>query len=91
MYMVQERKLGSYIFLAARIAAEVLGVLGGQERALVVVEPPVEMRIGGVFEVHDGVHIAVEHTGFKELRGLVGKARILEAGVRDGTWLRGSG
>ena len=60
MYLVQERKLGSYIFRPLVSLAEMLGVFGRQERALMMIEPPGEPRVGGVLEIDNGVLVAVE-------------------------------
>src|SRR5258708_25372396 len=48
--------------VAAGIAAKMLAILGRQEGALVVIEPPGEMRVSRVFEIDDGVDVAVEHS-----------------------------
>ena len=47
-------------FFAGVIAAEVLGVFGLEEGALVVIEPPSKAGRAGVLEVDDGVLVAVE-------------------------------
>ena len=52
------------------------GILGGQERALVMIEPPGQPGIAGIFEVHNGVLIAVEELRLEHLRRLVHHARI---------------
>ena len=45
---------------AGMILPEMLGVLGLQKRALVMVEPPGEQRRAGILEIDDGVFVAVE-------------------------------
>ena len=66
---------------AAGIAAEMLGILGGEEGALVMVEPPGEARIAGIFEVYDGVFIAIEQAGIEHLGCLVGHSRVAELSI----------
>jgi hypothetical protein len=60
--------------MAAMIVPEVLGVLRAQERALMMVEPPGEPRVGRIFEIDDGVHIAIEKPILKELGRFVSQA-----------------
>ena len=69
MYFVQERKFGSYILRPLRSLAEMLGILRREECALMMIEPPGQARIGGVFEIDDGVFIAIEHAGLENLAG----------------------
>jgi hypothetical protein len=57
-------------------------VLGVQKGALVVIEPPRKPRVARVFEIHDGIFIAVEESRVKELGGLVSHARILKLSIR---------
>ena len=64
------------------IPAEMLRVFGLQKRALVMVEPPRQQRRAGIFEVHDGVFIAVENPVLKRLRGFVRHPRVQELGSR---------
>ena len=66
MNFVHERKLGIVHFLVAALVSEVLGVFGRQERALVMIEPPGQARVGGVLEIDDGVLVAVEHASLKQ-------------------------
>ena len=91
MYLVQERKLGSNIFRPLVSLLKMLGVFGRQEGALMMVEPPGQARIGGVLEIDNRVHVAVEISGLKQLVGLVGEPgeRELGAGIEIG--LRQSG
>ena len=49
-----------------------MGRVGGrEERALVMVEPPGQLRRVGIFEIDDGVLVAVEDTVFERLRSFV--------------------
>ena len=63
---------------------EVLGVFRTQERALVVIEPPGQPRVGRILEIDDRVDVAVEEAVFKQLGSFVGqsgefKLRVLGA------------
>src|ERR1700691_6016454 len=62
------------------ILTEMLGVGGRQKRALMVVEPPSEFGRAGIFEIHDGVFVAVECAVLEGLRGLVRHAGVEEFG-----------
>ena len=55
------------------------GVFRGQEGALMMIEPPGQLRVAGVLEVDDGVLVAVEQAVFEDLRGPVCHAGVLEA------------
>jgi hypothetical protein len=66
--------------MAAGVALEMLGVLGRQESALMMVEPPGQPRVGGVLEIHDGIDVAVEISGLEKLVGFVGQAGESEFG-----------
>src|SRR5262245_49759949 len=66
----------------ARIAAEMLRVLRIQKSALVVIEPPCESRAAAVFEIDNGVFIAIEKLGSKRLVGAMGHAGIAELCAR---------
>src|SRR5260370_1180831 len=57
-------------------------ILRTEEGALVMIEPPRQAGIGGVFEVHDGVDIAVEVTVLEKLRCLV--SETCEVELRSG-------
>ena len=61
-------------------APEVGLVLGSQEGAVVVVEPPGQPLVVGVLEVHDGVLVPLEEVVGKGLVGLVGHAEQPETG-----------
>ena len=67
---------------AAGIPAEMLLIFGVEEGALVMVEPPGQLRVAGVLEVHDGVFVAIEQRWIEELRRLVGHARIAKLRIR---------
>jgi hypothetical protein len=64
--------------VAAAILVKVLGVLGTQERALMMIEPPGEPRVGRILEIHDGIYIAVKETVPEQLGGPVRKPREFE-------------
>jgi hypothetical protein len=49
-----------------------LGVLLRQESALVMIEPPGQPLVGGVFEIDDGILVAVEKVWLEELGSLMG-------------------
>jgi hypothetical protein len=55
---------------SAAIVAEVLRVFRCQERALVMIEPPRQARIAGVFKIDDRVFVAVKQAGLKKLEAL---------------------
>ena len=57
------------------------GVFGREERALVVVEPPGQPRIAGVFEIDDSVFVAVKEALFPGMFGLVGHPAEVEFGL----------
>src|SRR5580704_13957193 len=63
------------------VAAKMLGILRSEECALVMVEPPGEQRRAGIFEVHNGVFVAVENAVLEGLRGFVGHPRVHKLGV----------
>ena len=63
------------------IVAELLRILRRQERALVVIEPPGQLRGARILEIHDGVFIAVKRSIFERMRRLVGHARVVKIGV----------
>ena len=60
------------------IVPEVFGVFRLQERALMMVEPPGQQRGAGIFEIDDGVFVAVERAVFKGRRGLVRHSGVAE-------------
>ena len=61
-------------------APEVGLVLGSQEGAVMMVEPPGQPLVVGVLEVHDGVLVPLEEVVGKGLVGLVGHAEQPETG-----------
>jgi hypothetical protein len=68
-------------FFAGMVVAELVGIARGEEGALVVVEPLRELRGAGIFEVNDGVFIAIEDSIFERTRGFVSHACVKEFGV----------
>ena len=56
-------------------------VLGRQECALVVVEPPRELRCGAVFEIDDDILILAKHVLADALARLVRQSFILDHGA----------
>ena len=52
-------------FSAALILLEMRCILRRKERALVVIEPPGNLRRAGILEIHDGVFVAIK-IGFVE-------------------------
>src|SRR5215469_16143637 len=58
-----------------------LGILGAKEGALMVIEPPGYVRMGGIFEINDNVRITVEKAVFKQLVCPMSESRILELGA----------
>src|SRR5690349_3260628 len=59
-----------------------LGVLGFEERTLMMVEPPGEPKGIRILEIHDGIFVAVEDAVFERLRGLVRHAGETKVRVR---------
>src|SRR3954470_1380257 len=53
-------------------------VFGSEERALVMIEPPGDLLGAGVFEVHDGILVAIELRFVEESTGTVHQAAELE-------------
>jgi hypothetical protein len=47
-----------------------------------MVEPPGKPRIAGVFEIHDGVFVAVEQPRLEELRSSMGHSRVSKFRIR---------
>src|SRR5271157_2994355 len=64
----------------AGVAAEVLGVRLGKERALVMVEPPGQAVGARVFEIDDGVFVAVKDAGIEKLAGTVRQPVVAQFG-----------
>ena len=65
----------------ALVLLEMLGVGGRQEGALVVVEPPGNFGRAGIFEVDDGILVAVELLFVEQRAGAVDQAGEHEVGV----------
>ena len=57
-------------------------VFRAQKGALMMIEPPGEVRMRGIFEVDDNVHIAVKEAVLKKLVGSVCQAGIVEFRAR---------
>ncbi len=54
----------------------VLGILRSEEGALVMVEPPCQVRIARVLEVDDRILVTIEERIFEELGGFMGHAGV---------------
>ena len=67
---------------SARVAPEILRILLAEEGALMMIEPPGEARVVGIFEIHDGVFVAVEQLRSEYLLGPVRHACIAELRIR---------
>ena len=61
---------------AGMIVAEMFRVFGGEKCALVMIEPPGEQRRAGIFEIDDGVFVAVEVPSSNGCGGLVSHSGI---------------
>ena len=68
-------------FVAAAILAEILRVGGSQERALVMVKPPGHARRTRIFEIDDGIFIAVKQAVLERLPRLVSHPREMKLRV----------
>ena len=55
---------------------EQFSIFGPEEGALVMVEPPGELWIGRIFEVDDGIDVAIEHGIGEELVSRMGHTRV---------------
>ena len=67
---------------AAGVPAEMLRIFRVQEGALMMIEPPGQARIARVFEIDDGVFVAIEQARIEHLRRLVGHPGIAEFRIR---------
>ena len=65
----------------ALILLEVLGVSGREKRALVVIEPPGDVRRTGVFEIDDRIFVAVELLFIEQRSRAVNQTGELEVDV----------
>src|ERR1700677_487213 len=63
------------------VATEMLGILRSEKRALMMVEPPGEQRRTGIFEIHDGVFVAVENAVFERLRSFMRHPGVHKLGI----------
>ena len=70
---------------AAAVLPEVLRVFRCQERALVMIEPPGEVGITGIFEIYNGVFVAIEKLVLEKLRSFMRHAGVheLRAGMKN--------
>ena len=68
-------------FLSARVPAKVFRIRLRDERALVMVKPPGQAVAWGIFEIDDGVFIAIENTYVKQLPGPVHHPGVVELGL----------
>src|SRR6266849_9038882 len=62
-----------------------LGVFGRQERALVMIEPPGEVGITRIFEIYNGVFVAIEKLVLEKLRSFMRHSGVHEfrAGMKN--------
>src|SRR5271165_543288 len=74
-------EIGIVEFLIALIALEVCSVVGRKKCALVMVEPPCDLRRTGVLEVDDGIFVTVELGFVKQRPGAMQQAGEDEVGV----------
>jgi len=74
-------EIGIVELAVALVLFEVLGVGGREEGALVMVEPPGNFGRTGVFEIDDGVFVAVELILIEQSTGAVDEAGEDEIGV----------
>src|ERR1700683_4583703 len=63
------------------VAAEMLGILRSEKRALMMIEPPGEQRRTGIFEIHNGVFVAVENAVFEGLRSFMRHPGLNKLGI----------
>jgi hypothetical protein len=64
--------------VATAILAEMLGVGRSKKGALVMVKPPCHARRAGIFEIDDGIFVAVEQLFGKGMPRLVRHTRKVE-------------
>src|SRR5208337_39539 len=73
---------GGIIELAvALILLEVGGIVGRQKRAFVVIEPPGNFGRTGIFEIDDGILVAIELIFVEERAGAVQQAGVDEVDI----------
>jgi hypothetical protein len=63
-------------FPPAPVCPEMGFIFGAEERALVMIKPPAQARITGIFKIHDGILIAVKLDIQKKLAGAMRQALI---------------
>src|ERR1700719_2505391 len=61
---------------------EMPGILRGEERALMMIEPPGKFRRIGIFEIDDDVFIAIEKAALPGVRGAVGHSAEMKIRFR---------
>ena len=74
-------EIGIVKLAVALVFLEMSGVGGGQEGALVMIEPPGDPGRAGIFKVHDGVLVAIKLPLIKQRAGAVQQAGEDEAGI----------
>src|SRR5579863_4161311 len=62
----------------ARMLAEMPGVFRGEERALMMIEPPSQLRRIGILEIDDDIFVAVKKTALPWMLGAMGHSREME-------------
>src|ERR1700676_1804281 len=66
--------------------AEMLGIFRGEERTLMVIEPPGEFRRIGIFEIDNDVFIAVEKAALPGVHGAVSHSTEMKIRLRVETF-----
>ena len=61
---------------------EVFGIIGAEEGTLVMIEPPGQILVRGIFEINDGIHIPVKKRVFKQLIGPMSQTGVLKIRAR---------
>src|SRR5207249_4106514 len=59
---------------AAGVLLEVGGIFGSEKGALMMIEPPSDLRGSGVFEINDGIFVAIELSLIEKRAGAVHQA-----------------
>jgi hypothetical protein len=57
-------------------------ILRGEKSALMVIEPPCELFIIRIFEIDNGILVAVEEAVFEDLARAVGHASVMKIRIR---------
>jgi hypothetical protein len=63
-------------FLSAPVCPEVRFILTAEEGALMMIEPPIQARIVGIFKIHYRVFVPVKLNVQKELAGMMSEPMI---------------